>query len=54
MTRSLGVRFDPAYPLAKLRPADFNPRRLSPESFVRLQGSLGRHGVVKPVILNAD
>ncbi|MFF0741549.1 ParB N-terminal domain-containing protein [Streptomyces sp. NPDC004111] len=54
MTRSLDVRFDPAYPLAKLRPADYNPRRLSPESFVRLQGSLGRHGVVKPVILNAD
>jgi ParB family chromosome partitioning protein len=54
MSRSLDVRFDPAYPLAKLRPAEYNPRRLSPESFVRLQGSLGRHGVVKPVILNAD
>ncbi|WP_433547186.1 ParB N-terminal domain-containing protein [Streptomyces sp. CA-294286] len=53
MTR-LDVRFDPVYPLAKLRPADYNPRRLSPESFIRLQGSLSRHGVVKPVILNAD
>ncbi len=51
---SLDVRFDPAYPLAKLRPADYNPRRLSEESFLRLQGSLRRHGVVKPVILNAD
>ncbi|MFE5718999.1 methyltransferase domain-containing protein [Streptomyces erythrochromogenes] len=50
----LDVRFDPAYPLADLRPADYNPRRLSDAAFVRLQGSLRRHGVVKPVILNAD
>ncbi|WKV74174.1 ParB N-terminal domain-containing protein [Streptomyces sp. PCS3-D2] len=50
----LDVRFDPAYPLSDLRPADYNPRRLSEASFVRLQGSLRRHGVVKPVILNAD
>jgi ParB family chromosome partitioning protein len=50
----LDVRFDPAFPLEKLRPADYNPRRLSEESFVRLQGSLRRHGGVKPVILNAD
>ncbi|MFI6469892.1 ParB N-terminal domain-containing protein [Streptomyces sp. NPDC050516] len=54
MSNPLNVRFDPAYPLSKLRPADYNPRRLSEESFVRLQGSLRRHGVVKPVILNAD
>ncbi|MFE2524779.1 ParB N-terminal domain-containing protein [Streptomyces sp. NPDC059382] len=50
----LDVRFDPTYPLRKLRPADHNPLRLSESSFVRLQGSLRRHGVVKPVILNAD
>ncbi|MFI1182526.1 ParB N-terminal domain-containing protein [Streptomyces sp. NPDC020799] len=51
---SLDVRFEPDYPLDDLRPADYNPRRLSEEAFVRLQASLRRHGVVKPVILNQD
>lgn len=46
--------FHEAYPLSELRPADYNPRRLSEDAFVRLQASLRRHGVVKPVILNAD
>ena len=48
------IRFDPAWPLTNLRPADYNPRFLSDDAFVRLQASLRRHGVVKPVILNAD
>lgn len=46
--------FHEAYPLAELRPADYNPRRLSPEAFERLKVSIGRHGIVKPVILNAN
>lgn len=48
------LTFHHAYPIKDLRPADYNPRRLSEESFVRLQASLRRWGVVKPVILNAD
>lgn len=46
--------FHVAYPLKDLRPADYNPRHLSDEAFERLQKSIGRHGIVKPVILNAD
>ncbi|WJV48867.1 ParB N-terminal domain-containing protein [Streptomyces flavofungini] len=46
--------FHESYPLDQLRPADYNPRRLSENAFTRLQTSLRRHGVVKPVILNAD
>ncbi|WP_033819810.1 ParB N-terminal domain-containing protein [Kitasatospora sp. MBT63] len=46
--------FHEAYPLAELRPADYNPRRLSPEAFERLKASIRRHGIVKPVILNAN
>jgi ParB family chromosome partitioning protein len=47
-------RFDPAFPLADLAPAPYNPRYLSPEAFERLTASLAEHGVVKPVILNAN
>ncbi|WP_181799485.1 methyltransferase domain-containing protein [Kitasatospora acidiphila] len=46
--------FHESYPLAELRPADYNPRRLSAEAFERLKASIGRHGIVKPVILNAN
>ncbi|WP_330306193.1 MULTISPECIES: ParB N-terminal domain-containing protein [unclassified Streptomyces] len=46
--------FYEAYPLKDLRPAEYNPRHLSEEAFERLQASITRHGVVKPVILNAN
>lgn len=46
--------FDPAFPLVDLVPADYNPRKITPEAFLRLQQSLRMFGVVKPVILNAD
>ncbi|MFE2584016.1 ParB N-terminal domain-containing protein [Streptomyces sp. NPDC059378] len=46
--------FYEAYPLTDLQPADYNPRLLSDEAFERLKQSIGRHGIVKPVILNAD
>ncbi|GAA3371262.1 hypothetical protein GCM10020367_21220 [Streptomyces sannanensis] len=48
------VTFHEAFPLKNLRPADYNPRHLSAESFERLKDSIGRHGIVKPVILNRD
>ena len=40
------------YPLDKLTPADYNPRKLAPDAFEKLQESLKTFGVVKPVILN--
>ncbi|MGM9465412.1 ParB N-terminal domain-containing protein [Streptomyces murinus] len=54
MSKAPTTTFYESYPLDQLRPADYNPRRLSETAFVRLQASLRRHGVVKPVILNAD
>ncbi|MFI1100282.1 methyltransferase domain-containing protein [Streptomyces melanogenes] len=54
MSAAPTTTFHESYPLAELRPADYNPRRLSETAFQRLQASLRRHGVVKPVILNAD
>ncbi|WP_424217016.1 ParB N-terminal domain-containing protein (plasmid) [Streptomyces sp. BI20] len=44
--------FREAMPLDRLRPADYNPRRLSEEAFARLQRSLDLFGCVKPVIVN--
>lgn len=54
MSKVPTTTFHESYPLDQLRPADYNPRRLSETAFLRLQASLRRHGVVKPVILNAD
>ncbi|MFE7129369.1 ParB N-terminal domain-containing protein [Streptomyces sp. NPDC057638] len=54
MSSAPATTFHESYPLDQLRPADYNPRRLSETAFLRLQASLRRHGVVKPVILNAD
>lgn len=48
------VRFIPDFPIAAVRPASYNPRFLSEDAFARLQESMRRFGVVKPVILNAN
>lgn len=48
------TRFVPDWPLSDLRPADYNPRRITESAFVKLQESLRRFGVVKPIILNRD
>jgi len=42
------------YPMGDLKPADYNPRRISPTAFGILQDSIRALGVVKPIILNAD
>ncbi|MFE2346058.1 methyltransferase domain-containing protein [Kitasatospora cineracea] len=46
--------FVESYPLAGLKPAPYNPRRLSDEAFDRLQRSLALFGCVKPVIVNGN
>lgn len=53
-TRPGEVDFNEAWPLSELRPADYNPRKISPDAFLKLQDSLRTLGVVKPVILNRD
>lgn len=46
------AEFIPSYPLAALRPADYNPRKLGNDKFLMLQESLRKFGVIKPVIIN--
>lgn len=46
------AEFIPSYPLAELRPADYNPRKLDDDKFQLLQESLRKFGVIKPVIIN--
>ena len=48
------AEFIPNYPLAQLKPADYNPRHLDEEKFVLLQESLRKFGVIKPVIINGE
>lgn len=46
------AEFIPSYPLASLKPADYNPRKLGNDKFLMLQESLRKFGVIKPVIIN--
>lgn len=46
------TEFIERYPLSDLKPADYNPRKLEPEKFAKLQESLRKFGVIKPVIVN--
>lgn len=44
--------FERNHPISSLRPAAYNPRRISPEEFARLRESVRALGVVKPVIVS--
>ena len=46
--------FEPSYPLAGLRGAEYNPRVISPAALVALERSLHTIGVAKPIIINGD
>lgn len=46
------MNFIAEYPVADLKPADYNPRRISVEAFSILKDSISRFGMVKPIILN--
>ena len=48
------MRFEPEYPVAKLKPAEYNPRRISLTAMEKLKDSLRSFGVVKPLILNGE
>lgn len=47
-------RFDPDYPMGGLKPAVYNPRHLSDEAAGRLEESISRFGIQKPVIVNGS
>jgi ParB family chromosome partitioning protein len=42
------------YPIDKLVPADYNPRKLPEDKFTKLQESLKLFGIIKPLIVNGD
>lgn len=46
--------FDPAFPIEKLRPADYNPRKIDQESVDKLVESLRTLGIIKPVVALQD
>ena len=48
------MNFVEEYPIAELRPASYNPRKINPDSFGKLKESLQKFGVCKPVILNGN
>lgn len=48
------MEFIKEYPLAKLQPADYNPRKITPEAFEKLKESLQTFGVCKAVIANRN
>jgi ParB family transcriptional regulator, chromosome partitioning protein len=44
--------FEECHPIKRLKPAAYNPRRISPEEFEKLRQSVRALGVVKPVIVS--
>lgn len=48
------MKFYESYPLDKIRPADYNPRRIKEDAYEKLKESLLKFGVVKAVISNLD
>jgi ParB family chromosome partitioning protein len=43
--------FEPKYPLARIEPAAYNPRRIDPASFSALRESIRLLGVIRPLIV---
>lgn len=48
------MNFIPNYKISELRPADYNPRVINPDSFESLKESLQKFGIIKPIILNGN
>ena len=46
--------FEAEYPIASLRPADYNPRKISDESLAHLVTSLQSVGIIKPIVALRD
>lgn len=48
------MNFVEKYPIDKITPADYNPRKINEDAFEKLKESLKKFGVVKAVISNKD
>ena len=48
------IEFIERYDISKLSPADYNPRKLEEDKFIKLQDSIRKFGMVKPLIINGD
>lgn len=48
------MTFHPNYPVAKLKGAEYNPRKITPEAFEELRKSVRTIGTVKPIIVGGD
>ena len=48
------MEFLKAIDISSLYPADYNPRKINEKSFILLQESLKKFGIIKPVIVNGD
>lgn len=48
------VEFIERYDISKLSPAEYNPRKLEEDKFIKLQDSIRKFGMVKPLIINGD
>lgn len=48
------VEFIEKYDVMKLSPADYNPRKLDESKFIKLQESIKKFGMIKPLIINGD
>lgn len=48
------VEFIQKYDVIKLSPADYNPRKLDESKFIKLQESIKKFGMIKPLIINGD
>lgn len=48
------VEFIEQYDVSKLSPADYNPRKLEESKFIKLQESIKKFGMIKPLIINGD
>lgn len=53
-TKIMRVEFIEKYDVMKLSPADYNPRKLDESKFVKLQESIKKFGMIKPLIINGD
>ena len=48
------IEFIEQYDITLLKPADYNPRKLEEDKFIKLQESIKKFGIIKPLIINGD
>ena len=48
------MEFIEKFKIDTLKPADYNPRKINEGAFEKLQESIKRFGIIKPVIINGE